>query len=167
MKSAGSVQQGTNEYLSFQDHRSLQKKQFQLTPSLRPLPGPQEGCGGQEQAETQEPARPGLLRVLPDCRSGAQGRRLCPAKPSSREPAASYDSGPRSACCGVENNLRKTSSEKGMPDDGTWGACSDKGRLCFPLMSHFPSPFENHLRENHSHRTCQKRVQLPAYLNAV
>lgn len=47
-----------------------------------------------------------------------------------------------------------------MLDDGTRGACSDKGGLCFPLMSHFPSPFENHLRENQSHRTCQKRVQL-------
>lgn len=53
MKSAGSVQQGTNKHLSFQDHRSLQKKQFQLTPSLRPLAGPQEGC----RAKRRERAR--------------------------------------------------------------------------------------------------------------
>lgn len=54
MKSAGSVQQGTNKHLSFQNHRGLQKEQFQLTPSLRPLPGPQEGCGAKRNAEEGE-----------------------------------------------------------------------------------------------------------------
>lgn len=51
MKSAGSVQQGTN---NLQNHRGLQKKQFQLTPSPRPLPGPQEGCGAKRNAEEEE-----------------------------------------------------------------------------------------------------------------
>lgn len=78
MKSAGSVQQGTNNHLSFQNHRGLQKKQFQLTPSPRPLPGPQEGCGAKRNAEEEEnqQGKASHRRAGGQAIPGAQGRRV-------------------------------------------------------------------------------------------
>ena len=104
---------------------SEETKLLQLTPSPQ-IPARSQGMLGsrQERGGGTELVGNGLPRAPRHSHSRSSEKVLGGPGPSPCHGNLLLDTRvPRSIWCDMENNLRKTSSEKCMPDDGMWEAC--------------------------------------------